>query len=489
MRRLTACGVAACGVVWWCGCAANPAKENPLGTLTDRSEAPLRRAEALDELMGKGSVAPSTVTALKTIAWDVGEPPGLRTRAIASLLDNPDGRVSDDARTMMKLMLPRERSREVVAYVATTAAKHDWVDFVPALVRSYARVVPNNLDEESRSERAALLALGHGRDVQALAFEAFAKPPAADATFDAEWVRRLRLDAWDLLSRIDRDGSTRMRLLQAADDGDADDELMAAIRQSRGDLQAIPLSGDQISWLQRLRDPGRAGNAAWWAAAKSAVAQAGWPEPLEVRQAAVVLWASKMRPAWLRASREALYEMLAGRLKDRKPYQRTIDPSDRRPKELLEENAGVLTRGDLLTALVLDEMVQDEGVRAAIFRQVGMDRADTTTEYGGVLAVNEAGAAFVTLYPPRPGQRAGDTQFVASEDMIRQSDTALAHYHFHVQEASYARFAGPSAGDLEYACRSGRSCLVFTCVGEGVLGVDYYQPDGVVVDLGTVAKP
>lgn len=488
MRNLTVGGLAACTCLLLGACAADPAKTDPLGTLSNRAEAPVRRAAALDELVDKGAPAPSTVSALKTIAWNAGEQPGLRTRAIAALLDNPDEKVSSDARTMMKLMLPRERSREVVAYISTTAAKHHWADFVPSLIRSYARPVPNNPGEEDRSERAALEALSAGKTVQQLAFDAFAHPPAPDATFDADWVRRLRTDAWDLLSRIDRDGSTRMSLLQAADQGAPGDEIMEAIRQSKAQLHAIPLSGDQIAWLQRLRDPKRTANAAWWVEAGSAITQSGWPEPIEIRQAEVIRWASVARPAWLKSSREQLYDTLYERLKDRPHYQRTADPADTRPKELLEENAARLTRGDLLTALVLDDMIHDDTVRNAIFRQVAMDRADTTTEYGGVLSVDQAGAPRVTLYPPRPGQRAGDTQFIASDDMITQSDTSLAHYHFHVQEASYARYAGPSSGDLEYACRSGRSCLVFTSISDDTLAVDYYQPDGIVVDLGTLTN-
>ncbi|MFA6043986.1 MAG: hypothetical protein WC718_03290 [Phycisphaerales bacterium] len=469
------------------GCAANPAETDPLGTLSNSAEAPVRRALALDKLTAAGAPTPTTVTALKTIAWNVSEPAALRTRAIATLLDDP--KCSDDARTMMKLMLPRERSREVVAYVATTAAKHGWSEFVPSLLRSYSRPVPTNPEEADRSERVALEALGGGKPVEQLAFDAFVKPPAPDATFDAEWIRRLRTDSWDLLSRIDRDGTTRMKLLAAADGGDAGDEIMAAIRQSKQDLHAIPLSGDQIVWLQALRNPKRGGNAAWWSAASSAVVQSGWNEPIDIRQAEVLRWAIAARPQWVRASRQELYAILAERLKDRPHYERTADPAGVRPKELLEENAARLTRGDLLTALVLDDLIRTPGVTATIFRQVGMDRKDTSTEYGGVLAVNAAGEPVVTLYPPRPGQRKGDTQFIASDDMIAQSDTAMAHYHFHVQEPSYAKYAGPSAGDLEYACRSGRSCLVFTSISETSLAVDYYQPDGVDLDLGTISQP
>lgn len=479
------------GVGGWVlmGCAASPAVTNPLGTLTNAQEALPRRAEALDRLTANNAPTPTTVTALKSIAWNISEPAPLRTRAIATLLDNGDEQTSQGARTMLKLMLPRERSREVVAYAASTAARHSWVDFVPALLRSYSRPVPLNPEEKDRSERVALEALGGGKPVEQLAFEAFSNPPAPDADFNADWVRRLRTDSWDLLSRIDRTGAERMKLLEAADHNAPGDEFMDAIRQSKQDLHAIPLSGDQIVWLQNLRNPKRGTNGAWWGQASSAVAQSGWNEPIEIRQAEVVRWASLARPEWIKATRAELYAILKERLKDRSHYERTVDSASSRAPELLEEMGDRLTRGDVLTALSLDELIRRPGVAQSLFRQIGMDRKDTTTEYGGVLAVLANGEPAVTLYPPRPGQRQGDTKFIASEDMIAQSDTAIAHYHFHVQEASYAKYAGPSAGDLEYAARSGRSCLVFTSVSETTLGVDYYQPNGVVVDLGTLSQP
>ncbi len=98
-----------------------------------------------------------------------------------------------------------------------------------------------------------------------------------------------------------------------------------------------------------------------------------------------------------------------------------------------------------------------------------------------------AGPAAI-LYPPRPGSRRGDHEFVASTDMILQSDDALAHYHFHVQEPRNSEYAGPSANDLAYSARYGRSCLVLTSVASGVMDVDFYQPDGAVIDLGEIVR-
>ena len=93
------------------------------------------------------------------------------------------------------------------------------------------------------------------------------------------------------------------------------------------------------------------------------------------------------------------------------------------------------------------------------------------------------------LFAPRPASRIGDERFVASADMLRSSDRALAHYHFHVQKWGNARFAGPSTDDRVYAWRQGRTCLVFTGIRKGVLAVDYYQPNGLILDLGEITRP
>ena len=93
------------------------------------------------------------------------------------------------------------------------------------------------------------------------------------------------------------------------------------------------------------------------------------------------------------------------------------------------------------------------------------------------------------IYSPRPTQRFGDQRFVAPEDMITQGDGAIFHYHMQVQDHNNGDYAGPSRGDVEYAARYGRSCLVFTFVNENTLNADYYQSDGARIDLGVLKRP
>ncbi|MBZ0172669.1 MAG: hypothetical protein K8E66_09845, partial [Phycisphaerales bacterium] len=153
----------------------------------------------------------------------------------------------------------------------------------------------------------------------------------------------------------------------------------------------------------------------------------------------------------------------------------------------------VMSWGDLLGAAVIDDAVRAPGVAGALLQQAVLDRDDRKTEYGGVLeAVSAAdgrvGGYRVVLFPPRPRDRVHDERFVASRDMLDYSDRALAHYHLQVQRDKNYKYAGPSGGDFRYARLSGRNCVVFTSVGKDRLGVDYYQPDGVVIDLGEIGR-
>jgi hypothetical protein len=80
-------------------------------------------------------------------------------------------------------------------------------------------------------------------------------------------------------------------------------------------------------------------------------------------------------------------------------------------------------------------------------------------------------------------------RFVASDDLLNAGVPALFHYHFHAAHYDNRKYAGPSLADLEYARQYGRSCLVFTFVTRDRLNVDYYQPDGARVDLGSIERP
>jgi hypothetical protein len=138
---------------------------------------------------------------------------------LEAMITDPDPKTVEQARETIKLLLPRERSPEVVAYLSRAAVDKGWTDCVPSLIRSYSRL-PSQLgwggmnEEKSRPERAAIEALSGGRPVERVVFDAFLKPPDLGATYGMDWAQRFRADAWDLRwSGLDTDGSMRVQML------------------------------------------------------------------------------------------------------------------------------------------------------------------------------------------------------------------------------------------------------------------------------------
>ncbi|MEI7657860.1 MAG: hypothetical protein WCK33_07320 [Phycisphaerae bacterium] len=495
------------GVLAVAGCSTTSSQRPPLSILRDTSESAARRLQAVSDLragqgaaerIGVDAVAPRDV--YKEIAWTTGQPAALRAAVVDALLNDKDEAVVSDAREMAKMMLPKEGAREVVVTICRNAGTKGWSDFTPSIVRAYSRTLPG-VEESDRVERRALQDLNPGRSVEEVVFGVFLDPPKLPPTEAIDWTMRHRADAWNVLARIDPDGTARASMMDRAA-GVRGDAVLDAVRAARADLRAVPVTGDELTWLASLRSPRRKEDAGWWKETAAAVAktpsEAG---DLRLRHLEAIRWTAAVAPERLSMSRDQLALMVQQRLHDRVLHQRSVSEGKRVDgpvkSERFERRLAELSWADLIAIIAIDEAIRQPHVVRALFAQARADRADTSTEYGGLVAFRrtdgastdgQADRAVVMLYMPRSSQRRGDTQFVASDEMLAASDHAIAHYHFHVQKERNAEYAGPSDGDFDYATRHGRGCLVFTSVGEGVLAVDYYHPGDLCIDLGTLSR-
>lgn len=418
---------------------------------------------------------------VKKIAWSASSQADLRIVAIDSLLaDDPD-----DTRAMLALIIPRDPSWPVIEHTLNLAVERAWTDMTPAIVRSWSRPVIDPPDER-RPERAALVELHPGREVPDIVFDVFLE--RGDGSFLAD---RARTDAWTLLCRIDPSMTTvRARLASlAGDPRTQEDPLLQDLVEGARQLAAVPVTGEQLEWLRDLRKPE---NRDFLEQASAVIATLS-PEQLEgfeMRHAAGVRWAAEQRPEWLRAPRAELLAQAEQTLSGRKRYTRIADDVTgySPPREMIDSYASDLVWGDALLILIAIEAMDDPAIVASMFEQADEDLDDTTTEWGGVLDARSS--SFIALsYPPRPVQRVGDNRFVASPELLAAGAPALFHYHFHARQTALREYAGPSRGDLEYAQRFGRSCLVLTFITRDALDADYYQPDGAVIDLGVIRRP
>jgi hypothetical protein len=125
-------------------------------------------------------------------------------------------------------------------------------------------------------------------------------------------------------------------------------------------------------------------------------------------------------------------------------------------------------------------------VRAHLFDYAGRDNVDTTTEYGGVIALDEKGRFEILEFEPKI--RYHDQIFYTPQEMFDAAYTALFHFHFHAQKFRNGDHAGPGMGDKNYAENTRANCLVFTFVDKDTMNVDYYRHGGVVVDVGIITR-
>jgi hypothetical protein len=492
------------------GCSGGPdTKPDALTTMRNPDLGVKVRVDAAEQLWQdaqSGLASPAQARrAMMDLAWSDRTPLDLRVRTLEILFADADEQGQKDVREMVRLRLPRERDRFIVKMLSETAARRGWAECVPALVRAYSRAVEREADL-TRPERLAIQTLSPGKDVEEVVFGVLLNPPAEPKTLGMSWEERFQIDAWDLMNRLDRDGRRRRALVENPElSRDASPLGQAVLGDVRAMVEAfgvMPATGPELLWARQLRSKEKPGNLTWWERTSAAVKGLNESQRsgLAMRHLEAVRWASAKRPGWLGASREALAVELASRLSGRTTHQRTADTpiTTRRRAETVEAYAERLVWGDYLVMLVVDEALATAGVPGQLFEQARLDMRDETTEYGGLVAarLSGRGAMFadgaetlmVTMFTPRPNQREGNEVFVASEDMVQQGDQSLVHYHFHAQKPDNKAFAGPSEGDMAYATRSGRGCLVFTLVDEGTMNVDYYQPDGAVVDLGEIRR-
>lgn len=485
---------AAAAVLAVAGCASKPAASapDPVAAAKDQSLDVRERVASVDRIWAEGSGSPAARESLKSLAWTARTSSPVRVRALELLLADPADAQQADTRNMMRLMLPVEPDMGVIGFIARTAGERGWTDLAAPLVRSYSRRVATPPDAE-RPERAALLALSPGDSIERIVFRVFSAPAQGQGR-DLERAEKGRAAAWALLSRLDADGTIRAGLL----DGETAtaDPLIESLRVCRRDLGSVPFTASQLEWLTALRDTADPRNGAarkaWWAQTTAAIAslRADQRAKLALRHAEAIRFAAANRSDWMSMDRPALNALLRERLKGR-PKASRGGGGDRENgvSDSFFDNEDKMSWADMLTLLVVDDAVHQPGVVKTLFPQSEQDRADTSTEYGGILIANDvAPASFVaSLYPPRGTQRTGDTRFIASDDMLKDGATALAHYHFHVQRVVNGEFAGPGPGDAEYAIDQGRACVVFTSLREGVLNASSYHA-GLTINLGEIAR-
>jgi hypothetical protein len=500
MERLLASRLAVLSIICSAclvGCNSDKAllDADPLTVARDGKFSTNQRVEAIGRAWNDAAAGrtnkPAVRSDLKDIAWSTDLPARVRIAALDAIFAD-DASTIEDSLNMTRLMIPREPAPQVTVRLCKEATERRWTDCTPALVRSLSRWREGTPDDQ-REEYAAIASLNPATMVESCVYDVFLHPPPANQ-LGFITPERVQADAWDLLRRLDKDGTIRASFvadLQRESGPDARVDGVALMRRAMRELRVVPLTGDEYLWLVSLGDAKDKSRSAWWSRTSSIVLNldAARTGRLQMRHLEAIRWTSGAHADRLSMDRSALMSEARARLGTRHVHTRTVREREihRAPPERLADWENKLSWGDLIAILAVDDAIHDRGVIASLFAQRDLDRQDEQAEYGGLLRCDgpDSAAPFsAVLYPPRQGERRGDKEFIASTDMMQQGDLALAHYHFHAQQFRNSDFAGPSYKDLGYASRFGRSCVVFTSMSRDSIDADYYQPDGIVIDLG-----
>lgn len=464
---------------------------DPLVDARNEKLANWRRVDAVKAAWAGGDPARrnSVRESLKDQMWSHEAPAEVRVAIIDTFASDTDPAGLADTRNELRGMLPVEPDREVVSAICRKIVAGQWTEFGPALVRSYSREV-EKVPDDKRAELIALQSIASDSTPERVAFDVFLHPPEDPADAPVKLRERTRQAAWDLLARLDPTGVKRREWLDSAA---ADEPVVRDMRRLLSELRVVPISGGEITWMTSLLNPNNAATAAWLAKVTPVIAslRPEQGEGLRMRHLEPIRWAATNRSAWMSAGRGELLTVLESRLKNREFRDRGETTSFKRPvPSRLRDWSKQLSWADVLTILVVDDAIHSASAESAIFTQVDADQRDDTTEYGGIITLRDDPASFARLvmFMPRGSERAGDRRFFAPQELINASELALAQYHFHVQTWRNSDFAGPSVEDLQFAFRFGRTCVVLSGVAEGRLNVDFYQPDGVVIDLGMLER-
>ena len=142
-----------------------------------------------------------------------------------------------------------------------------------------------------------------------------------------------------------------------------------------------------------------------------------------------------------------------------------------------------LTLADLWNLYLLEQMLTNERMQAALRLMALSDRQDTARAWGGLIFYAN-GRAEPKLYQATLDAGENDRYYVPGTLASRHGRDALCRFHGHFEKADNATRVGPDAQEIRMAREDNINALVLTSLGEAAFCAHYYTPQGVVVSLG-----
>ncbi|MCA9286832.1 MAG: hypothetical protein KDA22_16530 [Phycisphaerales bacterium] len=458
------------------GCASDKPLADPIATLTSTESTPTQQERAMAAL-DQEPPDDAYIQALRRLLYQ----PGYTVRVREAALDRLLAIDPDAALRTLEVQMPRLTALDWRRRLCAIVVERDWKDMTPTLVRAWAAPMPGWVDrDDQRPERIALEKLYGKSGVPDVLFTLFVESNGVTQ-------QNLRARCWELLIALGQ--RDRLVALLADTEVAPNDATLADLRVTARDLGVIPVNREEILWVRKLREPARA---AYWSQAREAVAALG-PEQrsnLELRDLAVVVALAQVDPALLQATRAELEARIESYLAS--PAAGSTHRLDFAGwsgafPQLFSQWRAELKWTDLAAIVLAIDALQTPEVRSHLFDYADRDLKDRTTEYGGIIRLDEQGRFEVVEFRPRI--KGNDERFEAPQDMLDAGYTGLFHFHFHATSRNNARYAAPAQGDTLYADSVRNNALCFTFIDGSRLNVDFYRHGGVSVDLGEIQRP
>ncbi len=444
---------------------------DPLVVLADRTSDSPTWHRAAEHALGQFGAEPDHLDVLAQVILDPHQPAQRRRYAVSTMarLDPPR------FLQFVKGHIVAIRDRYTLCLVIDEIVRRNWRDLSADILRSYARESASIADAE-RPERPALEALNPGMTVGDVAAGVFADERGS---FDSQHHSA----ALHVLGR--EWGRERVIARYITTDHPPGHRLARDMRRCHEAFAAVPLTREEVIWMKFLLtglEPQLAEAARLLVSELDESQRRG----LELRHPPVLVAAD---PSWRRANRATLTRQILARIDVTSQVHRPLAAGAEPPS--LEHQLAQCSWPDLLTLRVLVDALARPEIRRQIFQQAHADLADAESEHGGLLrAERRDGDVAITPVAYPPHEKVANTAYLPSPAMIIDLYSAVAYYHFHARDLdSSERFAGPGRGDLAQARSQRAGFLVFTLLSPRALNADFYQGDGLVIDLGTLKPP
>ena len=178
--------------------------------------------------------------------------------------------------------------------------------------------------------------------------------------------------------------------------------------------------------------------------------------------------------------REAIVADLAAAFSARKHVPRAGAPEG---ADAFAKNISALSMADLWNLYLLNQMFAKSRVLLGLRVMADRDRADTKTQWGG-LVVYDSGGAEARVWPPAKDAPSDDLKYVPAKEMIVDGRDAMCRFVGHFEKVDNAVRAGPTPEEMSAAREGNYYGLVLATVGENEFCAHYYSPQGVVISLG-----